>query len=426
MVKGPSIQNPATYIVIVGFWLTVLACGSGNRVGTPTMPIPAPTESPTTSQEIVFDCAADSDLCPQVLIAGDKAASLPNGQPSPFRGFADPTIRQELASGRLWMAYSWPTVHLSGSRQLVPSIDIHLAYSDDGGQSWSFEDVLWASEAESDPESGEPGYTSHEVANLLPVQIRNENTWYGVRLDYFLPNDGGFKARRLSSFRLVIAQAPTPQELGDGESSVLGAARTAPGWNVDVDLSSLAPELSRCEMWNEPALHFQDGELFLAVRCLSFSPASAPLIRNNDLVLFAAHPTDHIQDWQWRYVGKLAGWAEAQDLGGAGLTQIDLALGQDGQLLAILTPDDWDASLQEFVHYGCRIVEVASLDPPSLARASTGELKLRAVITASDQEPLGPGACTYEPASVTGVVITFRTKEAARFEAWLHQTGVSP
>ena len=420
-------SNLRTWILVLVIWFASLACFASNRKATPTISVlPTASEGPPTSQEMTFDCETDSVLCPQIFIEGDPAASLPNGQPSPFRGFADPSIRPDPLSGRLWMAYSWPNVHNLGNRQFVPSVDIHLAYSDDGGQTWRFEAILWASQEDVDPVSGEPGFNSHEVANLLPVRVRNEDTWYGVRLDYFLPNNGGFKARRLSSFRLVIVQAHTLQGLGEAESAVLGAARTDPNWNVDVNLASLAPELSKCEMWNEPALHFQDGELFLAVRCLAFTIAGVPQIRNSDLVVFAAHPTERIQEWQWRYVGRLAGRTEAQDLGGEGLTQIDFAQGLDGKLLAILTPDDWDAALNDFVNYGCRVVEVASLDPPGLARDPTGELKLRAVITASDQEPLGPGACAYEPASATGVVITFRTKETTSFEAWLQETGISP
>jgi hypothetical protein len=415
------------WVFILVIWLASLACLASNRRATPAISIlPTASESQPTGQETIFDCETDSVLCPQILIEGDQPASLPSGQPSPFRGFADPSIRQDPSSERLWMAYSWPNVHSLGNRQFVPSIDIHLAFSDDGGQTWRFDSVLWPSQEDVDPVSGEPGYTSHEVANLLPVYARNDDTWYGIRLDYFLPNDGGFKARRLSSFRLVIAQAHRLQDLGKVEAAVLGAARTDPNWNVDVNLASLAPELSKCEMWNEPALHFQDGELFLAARCLSFSVTDVPQIRNSDLVVFAARPTEHILDWQWRYVGRLASWAEAQDLGGEGLTQIDFAQGLDGKLLAILTPDDWDPTLKDFIHYGCRVVEVASLDPPGLSRDSNGRLKLRAVITASDQEPLGPGACAYEPTSTTGVVMTFRNKESNGFQAWLQETGISP
>lgn len=50
---------------------------------------------------------------------------------------------------------------------------------------------------------------------------------------------------------------------------------------------------------------------------------------------------------------------------GEGLTQVDLALGMDGQPLAIVTPDSWSSAERDFVHYGCKIVEVESLDPPS-------------------------------------------------------------
>lgn len=304
------------------------------------------------------------------------AREILHGQPSSFRGYADPSIRQDPLSGRLWMAYSWPNVHITAESQLVPGVDIHLAYSDDGGEHWIYSQALWPSLDNTIHNSfQEPGYTDHEVANILPRVTENGVIWYGARLDYFVPNQGGFRRRPVSSFRWVIMQAASPQEL----ATAVGI--TAQG-------------------------------KFLA--------------EDSDILLFATKPDGDIEAWQWRYVGKLAGSTEARELGGCGLTQVELARGVDGQLLAIFTPDDWDSKMREIVHYGCRVVEIESLDPPKLARDSSGNLIVRSEIVASDQMPLGPGACGYDPASSTGILFVKREKNEFSFSASIHRTFIRP
>ena len=308
----------------------------------------------------------------------------------------------------------------------MPGVDIHLARSADGGESWSSRGTLWASEPDTDRGGdGQRGYTSHEVSNLFARQTKDGVVWYGARLDYFLPENGGFRRRPPGSLRIAVMQAESPEELDAAPMQVLGSAATARGWGVDVYLSSLSPEVRDCGIWNEPALAARDDTLYLALRCLRYT-GRQPRVANSDIVVFATEPEGVVRDWRWRYVGRLAGGAEARELGGVGLTQIELSHGEDGHLLLITSPDDWNEQLQDFVHYGCRVIEVASLDPPKLARDEEGRLKVRASITASDQNPLGPGACGHDPASATGVVLVRRHKSEGGMTASMHSTGVKP
>lgn len=385
-----------------------------------------PTAAPPLAAEAIkFDCTANSPDCPPIEIEGDSPALLPSGEESPFRGFADPSVRRDPVSGELWLAYSAPNLYVVHNDRPSPGVEIHLASSKDGGASWQYQGVLWEVQAAKNPTNNEDGTIDHEVANLLPVQTESGVTWYGVRLDYFLPEKGAFKARPFDSFHLQIAQADSPLALADAETAILSTDQTAPEWNADLNLASLDPSLSRCAMWNEPALHFQNGELFLVVRCLVFESGVAA-VENSDLILFAAEPAADVHDMKWRYVGVLAGGEEARQLGGNGLTQVDLALGMDGQLLAILTPDSWSNAERDFVHYGCRVVEVESLDPPALKKDEQGNLIVRAEVTTSDLPALGPGACAYDPALTVGLIITRRLKLNSSMEAWLHATGITP
>lgn len=401
--------------------LGILTCGRAT-------PPAAPSETMTSPKAYIdFDCTSGNPDCTLLEILGDTPNTYPNGSSSFFHGFADPTVRQDPQTGRLWMAYSWPRVHILPDGNFVPGVDIHLAYSDDGGNTWVYHDELWTSHEDTDRGGdGAPGFTDHEVANLLPRQTENSVIWYGVRLDYFIPLEGKYTARPPGSFRIKIMQAASPPDLATAAASTLGSTLTAPGWDVDIDLSALSTETEKCGMWNEPALYFEEDELFLVLRCLAFDSFQRPAPEESDIFVFATSPNDDVRTWQWRYVGALAGHEEARELGGRGLTQADIVLAQDGTLLAILTPNDWDTSLKEFIHYGCRVVEIESMDPPALKRDDNGKLVVRTVINASDQQPLGPGSCSYDPASATGILIARREKTSTAMTSQILQTGMMP
>ena len=217
-----------------------------------------------------------------------------------------------------------------------------------------------------------------------------------------------------------------------GLALALGAPATARAWTWPTDGAVLRP----FSLGSDPYAGGQHrgidigGGLGAKVRAtaggkITFA-GTVPKVSESDVVVFATEPTGEVRSWRWRYVGKLAGGAEARELGGVGVTQIDLARGVDGQLLLVTSPDDWNTGMQDFVHYGCRVTEVESIDPPKLARDSAGRLKVRATITASDTMPLGPGACTYDQASATGVLLVRRHKERGLMTASIHSTGMRP
>ena len=406
-------------IISASMLILLVACGgSGGDGGDAGI-------QPTVPQE--FDCPAGSVDCPELVIDGDSPDELPGGSLSEFHGFADPTIRKDPDSDRIWMAYSWPNVHVVGLRH-VPGVDTHLAYSDDGGLTWQFHSELWLSEAAQDLSgSMEDGYIDHEVPNLLPRITASGTIWYGVRLNYFVSNAGGYQTRKGSSFRLGIMQADSPPELAGADAAVLGSAYTHPNWGVDTYLAALHPDVYPCDLWNEPALYWHIDELYLVAHCLGYDEATLlPTVAENDLVVFATTAAGHVTDWVWRYVGKLAGHEEALELGGVGLTQVDIVQDWSGQWLAAVTPEDWSDTEDDFIHYGCRVVEIENMAAPYFSRDRYGDHKVRAVITASDQDRIGPAACSYDPDSDTGVLIGRRYKSPGFMSIFIHTTGIHP
>jgi hypothetical protein len=398
--------------------MLLTACGGGGGGG-------GDGEQPVEPVEL--DCLAGAADCPELVIDGDAPDELPGGGLSEFHGFADPTIRSDPDSDRIWMAYSWPNVHVVGLRH-VPGVDTHLAFSDDDGATWQFHSKLWPSEAALDLSGSlESGYIDHEVPNILPRTTPGGTIWYGVRLNYFVSNTGGYQTRKGSSFRLGIMQADSPAELAAADVAVLGSAYTHPNWGVDTYLAALHPDVATCDLWNEPALYWHADELYLAVHCLGYDEATLlPTVAENDLVVFATPADGHVTDWVWRYVGKLAGHTEALELGGVGLTQVDIVKDGAGQWLAVVTPEDWSIAEDDFIHYGCRVVEIENMSAPFFSRDQSGDLKVRAIITASDQDRIGPAACSYDPYSDTGIVIGRRYKIPGFMSIFLHITGLHP
>jgi hypothetical protein len=276
---------------------------------------------------------------------------------------------------------------------------------------------LWLAERTVD-ETGAAGWTNSEAVSLAPRQSAAGTTWYSLREQYFVQDDG---AIQVSSFRLKLAAATSPDALGNAEELTLGNDLTRAHWKPDLDLSTLASELTGCTLHDAALLYYHDA-LYLAAECSRYLESPQP-VEQEFVALFSTRPNGAPRTWNWRYLGKLGGYAEALELGGQELLQTDLAVGADGNLLAIFSPGTPNLPLAD--HFGCRVVEVASLEPPRLARDTQGKLRVRASVTATDLLPEGPGACAYDASLVTGVAIVRRMQHPGLVVS-LHASGLRP
>ncbi len=387
--------------------------------GNPT-PTPAPELEP-----IELDCTAGSANCPPIHIAGDPIYSLPD-----WHGFSDPTVSRDPVTGRLWMAYSWLSMAFTpkpgGGSDPEGVVDIHLAYSDDNGLNWQFDSVLYKASYDVDPggTSAHDGYVSHEVVTMVNQQTSAGTKWYAAHLQYFLKTGPKLRHIKGDSWTFVVTSADSPKDIGKNSEALLAGALTADGWGASVNLSEMAPELANCSLWTEPALFFEGDTLYLSGVCMVWDTEYHTEL--GKVVLFATEPVGAPNSWSWRYVGELAGPDVAAELGGDNLLQTEFARTRDGQLIVFLTPNHYDEQIKLEVHHGSWVLDVESLDPPVLARNNDGSLKVRAIITASDLDLLGPGACAYEPSLETGVLFV-RRDLSAQEKVWsIHATGIHP
>lgn len=361
----------------------------------------------------IVNCTA-AGPCPEIQIIGDPPATLPNGRPAPARGYADPTMRRDPLLGMLWMAYSWP--HMRNADDIA--VEQHLARSDDDGVTWRFVRRLWQASSATD-EQGAAGFLNSETASFAPGDPASTlPAWFFARISYFVP-DGGLP--KLSSWTIRVGSASSPQGVTEAEESILGGAGTNAHWRPDVNLGALAPELRNC-VFSDPGLLYANGTLCLAAQCMVYGP-SGERPEEELVALFATTPSGRPTAWQWRYLGALASRADAVALGGSMLQQTELAISRDGKPLAILTASEPGEIFA--IHEGCRVIEIESLDQARLARFPDGRLRERTSILVTDQPPHGPGACTYDPASSTGVVIV-RRQVQPELVVDLRASGIHP
>lgn len=348
------------------------------------------------------DCAS----CP-VMNLGPEAQW--QGQPSPYRGMADPSIRKQ-GIGQL-LAFSWVGIHPNGT----PGVGIKLATSNQAGVNWTVSD-LWPSVPQTDPD-GRAGYAHFETASLAPRTVGPLTVWYAARMDHFVPTQGGYSGWQTNSWRLAITGAWTPQGLASSPIGRLAGSGVDPAWGVDTYLDTLDPAVSDCELWLEPALVYTD-RLYMVTQC-SHSPWN--LGQNRLVVLSTQAIGPSPAAWSWTYESTLMGVPEALELGYANVTQPDVVKGVDGEWLLVVSGQNGLGTQQ-----GCLALELAS--PEQLARDAQGKLVVRAKVVSSDlTAPSRPGACAYEPSGANGILLTKRIDtlpSGLRFE--VVQSGVKP
>lgn len=328
--------------------LALLACA----------PAPEPAAQPPGGAAARrFHCPYDA-RCPELAIAGAPHAR------AWFRGVGDPSLAHDPATGTLWLAYS-----RLDTRGPDFAIRTQLARSDDRGRSFSV--TSSANEAERRPDArGRAGLWVHEVPTLARA---GPGDWRLAWLSYFDPLGAG--PREYAAPRLLVARAASPERLG------------AP-------VTLLSPPHEGCAALTEPALFVEDAQLWLAASCVVFSLGARRPERER-LLLWRESGAG------WIHAGALLGAADARALGGDRIEQADLARARDGSLLLFVTPI---REGEDPAHRGCVVLEVADLAGARIRRHADGSPFVRAVLSA-EGNGLGPGMCTYDAASETGVLL---------------------
>lgn len=363
------------------------------------------------------DCGKPRE-CQEFSIDGDPLALLPNKSLAPFRGYADPSLRYNVDTGELWMSYSWLSVGFQKSwSKKKPVIDFivtnHLAKSTDRGQSFKFVKKLNSNFEATHANTGEKGWMTHEVS---AIGRNARGNWEAMWIDYLDP----FGPKKHGPAVLSHSTARSPERLGDNSRVLIRGKASPPINGAKYNLSEQAA-LKNCMTFMEPTIFSYNGDDYLAANCVIFKGFFKGSRRSDLEKLWLFKKTTE----GYKYIGFLLDYEDAKTFGGERMEQAELALSRDGKILLFATPQTEGA-----VHYGCYALEVESLDPPRMKRKPDGSLVVRHYFTDGASKPNGPGACTYDPMSETGVIIVRRDfdlkKRPPRLSFSLMATGVHP
>ena len=194
------------------------------------------------------------------------------------------------------------------------------------------------------------------------------------------------------------------------------ALATSPSWVAPIDFNAI-PQLADCVAQTEPGLFTFNNETYLATSCL-IADASGRRPDLERLVLLKQTANGY------SFVGNILDAQDAADLGVDVIQQADISVARDGSIILIVTPILLNADPS---HQGCMVFDFADIGSAELRRDGNGVAIPRTVITA-DGNGLGPGLCSYDANSDTGVllVITTVSQNGTDIEFSLRATGVHP
>ncbi|MGA2131243.1 MAG: hypothetical protein ABSH50_02925 [Bryobacteraceae bacterium] len=389
------------------------------------------------SSMTMVNCVASPVTCGALNMSADPYST--NGH---FAGYADPSERMDPLTGRLWVAYSWPTVLADGSQV----VNTHVSFSNDHGATWSnsglnYGGVLYATQQESNCVAQQSpcaaNDSSHEVVDIYPQVVGASVYWYGIHSHYDVPQ-GGSAATMYSYTEYQVMTAC--QDTTGGVQGPMCLSSASPQYNpqligyqqdnqpsyfpVSVNLTSVSGLTARCTSFREPSFIMQN---------VSNTPTLYLFINCGDMTSYAqfstSNPQSNIGNWAWAYSGSTAtlpnysGFATQSDAQGMCqffgsckqanyLTQTEVALAAGSPGLAAGTPIE----LFDLVYMsgskialGTVVTALATVSPPTFVRTSTGAVRVYAVIPSTDSVTAGPGTATYDPASTaTGVVVAHK------------------
>lgn len=406
--------------------------------------ITADAESPATTVwwRSAFACTGDSS-CPEV----DLATQDPRSNPANLLvGFADPALK--TFQGTSWLAYSstgsqWPNG--VGTAPEVLTIQAHLASSTNQGASWSFAGAQFGASGATEPvdlggDAGlELGIASSEEIDLEAAMLGTpaKPYWFWIRQTYFnaaagskvsdLPAAGSMKAQT-QHLRLGMLQASDPSAMGAEEPREFAfftpsnppafrkQVRANSRGQVDLVADLLASKGLACDIqWSASVFYFPaDQHLYILIEC---NVVGSRALTGTTFPVLRAKPTDDAgqvltpDQWSWEFVGSIGTATEGftqlapkfrVDPSGTPtnmLIQPSLALGADGGVLLVSTPNLVDANGGH--RLGCDVTEL-TLSPLAVVVDSNGNPRHRALVGTPDLAPgdvfnRQAGSCDYDP-----------------------------
>ena len=329
-------------------------------------------------------------------------------------GVFDPSLERD--GDRLWMSFSaveepQTLACAAGAPSTIQRIETRLAWSGDGGRTWTDAGRLNAAEDVCLPEPARIGTWVNEVSTLVRDETAPKaERWKLIWHRYLWIRDSNASNRRFDQGWIAMRAAATPAKLALAPARKLFAGRAYDTRNdvsgkPAVRLADLHADLADCAVATEPgALSTPDG-LYVAVSCATLEAARSRLV----LLQF--------RRGHWRYVGTTLD-AKLSRAAGSEKTMTAAELYSSGTKAFLIAT----RVSSHDVYSGC---SVFTLDLRT-GTVATKAGKPRAVLEVKGKPPFR-GACGYDPAATrSGVLLSQLAVQGGTHVFQIVRTGKRP
>ena len=362
-------------------------------------------------------------------------------------GIFDPSVAYDPNSLRLWMSYSSVAPSIYFATHLHLGVSIRLAYSDNGGTSWTdagvivsgFSDQTVGPLASVNPALNIPasshGTWQSETSSLIfdanaPVNERWKIIWHQYLkangTSYFV--DYGWIAMKAAATPADLATANGIKLFGGKYINAAGENTAAPAYSpiagpaqiaLDADISNTlngidASELDMC-VWREPGLYADGDGLHLAINCQYLNGTSVDAY----VVMFSCnHPCNMTQASDWIYKGRILSPSDALAIGYRNYSAPELTL-KDGTVYLLVTPV---RDVAEGAYDGCRVYRFDDFANASLAQSMGSFVE---VLRYDGIHNVHNGACSAHEKMTPGILHSQFRDDTPPVLFHMYQTNVS-
>ncbi len=357
-------------------------------------------------------------------------------------GVFDPSVADDKPGARAWMSYTAVDPSVRWPAQNTRTETTRLAYSDNGGISWT--DFGSRINDIKDVEVGsKKGTWVNEVSSLVySPSASPAERWQLYWHHYLSFDDKG----EFTNGWIGYKSAESPQGLAKAKEVKLFAGRIYKQVNDDpngetqspaggapvIRLDKLHKDLDYCLVLTEPGAMVAPSGIYLALTCVEPRNRSvlgmlATMVvrpRMRVILLKCDAPCHPASPNAWRYAGTLLTEEDAEKFGAKGFTAPDL-FSEAGQTYLLISPFSDDPV--DNAYNGCLSVPFADLDQARLARSPEGRLLVSNHIRG--QPNSFNGACTYRSSiQAAGIIygeVSFGEKSAL-FRLYTSKGGLLP
>ena len=318
-------------------------------------------------------------------------------------GIFDPSVAYDSSANRIWMSYSAVENSLLWPTQNRHSVTSRLAFSEDGGLTWTdsgsivnnFSDVILSAGAPNNA-----GTWHNEVSDLIydPGAVAGER--WKLFWHHYLLIDGsrkfehgwiGYKTASSPSGLAAAPEAKLFTGMGyDTTNDVLNNVTTrSPLGGSPLSIQGLHSDLNTCLAFSEPGIYANSSAIYASLLCPTLGG-------DNQIVLLkCSSPCNVSNIGSWQYISTPLDNSIASNLGYSKFSAAEI-FESAGNVYLMVSPESNTPVTNSY--NGCIIFQFADIDTGGLVGGASPTI----VKTISGSANSFNGACGYHASAVSG------------------------